>query len=154
MSGPTLRRPLTKDGEDAMKRLLWYGVALAALLAAAPSYATVWPMLTADIPYEFAASGTKFPAGHYQIATDDENYGILELKNLDTNKTRLITFTTTTARTADVDSFLVFDEAGGQHVLSEIRLADRDGYWLPGVTGEHTHGRVKAATSKTGAPKK
>ncbi len=129
-----------------MKRLLWYAVALAALLAAAPpSQAAVWPLLSADVPYEFSASGTQFPAGHYEIAVDDETYGILELRNLDTKKTKLITFMTTTAPTDE--AALVFDESGGEHYLSEVRFADRDGYWLPAATGQHTHARVKAVRS-------
>ncbi len=136
-----------------MRKLAVFGLALAALLIAAPpSHAELRPVLSADIPHEFWASGNKFPAGHYQIAWDDDNYGVLELRNLDTGKAKLITFLTSAGPSSE--DALVFDEQGNQRYLSEIHLEHQDGFSLAGASGRHTHTQVKAQKAPKAAPKK
>ena len=97
-----------------------------------------------QVPFEFTVGSTRLPAGHYEIlkAANDEN--MLMVRNVDTRKTALVDYVTRLAQRADGKGSLVFDDNGGEHVLSEIHLTNSDGYLLPAAGKKpHTHEQVK-----------
>jgi hypothetical protein len=99
-----------------------------------------------QVPFEFKVGSTTLPAGRYEIlvAADDEN--VLIVRNEDTKKRVLVDAITRLAPRDDGQATLVFDEAGGERVLSEIHLTDSDGYQLAGVGKKpHTHKVVKVS---------
>ncbi len=98
----------------------------------------------ADVPYEFVVAGHALPAGHYEVlCSDDPNASYLVFKNVATGKTTIAQYETRSAGREDGKDVIVFDLASGKHVLSEIHLADSDGYLLPGVKGPHTHVQLR-----------
>jgi hypothetical protein len=92
-----------------------------------------------QVPFEFTVGSTALPAGHYQVTFERPQRGIVTVKNLDTGKVALVEYVTTIGSRADGKSLLVFDEIGGQHVLSAIYVAGQDGYRLPEGKQSHTH---------------
>ncbi len=100
----------------------------------------------ADVPYAFLAAGKTMPAGHYEVlVSDDANANYLVLKDKATGKSTVVQYTTRSASRRDGQDVVVFDVEGGQHLLSEIHLANADGYLLPAAKGKHTHVEVRAS---------
>jgi hypothetical protein len=119
---------------------------LAAVLVAGPAVparAAEVGLADGQVPFEFTAGRSKLPAGHYKILVSGDHDQVLMVENVDTKKTTLVEYTTRIAARDDGNAALVFDEAGGETVLSEIRVPGSDGYLLPGVGKKaHTHKQV------------
>ena len=63
---------------------------------------------------------------------------------METGKKTVVEYMTRIAPREDGNPVFVFDEVGGQHILSEIQLANSDGYLLPAAAKKpHTHKQVK-----------
>jgi hypothetical protein len=118
--------------------------------AGAASAVAAEPLAKADVPFAFEAGGTKFPAGHYEIVEpEDPSSGVLTVRNLDTQKEGFVEVLTRIAERGDHQSLLVFDNVGGQRMLSEIHVTGEDGYLLPAAGKRpHTHELVKAQAGR------
>jgi hypothetical protein len=98
-----------------------------------------------QVPFEFTVGGAKLPAGHYEILKAANDEPVLMVRNVDTKKTTLVDYITRIKARDDGKGALVFDESGGERVLSEIHLTNSDGYLLPAMGKKpHTHKQVKA----------
>jgi hypothetical protein len=102
------------------------------------------PTLIADVPYEFQVGGQKLPAGLYEFQQDDTKVNMMIIRNTQTSKNVFTAFTTRLAAREGDQFTLVFDQVGDQHYLSEIHVANEDGYYFKAATGKHTHATVKA----------
>jgi hypothetical protein len=104
-------------------------------------------LLDAQVPFAFTAGSVELPAGHYQVqpsTAPDED--VLVFRNVDTGKRTIVDYVTRIAARDDGQPSFVFDDVGGQHILSEIHLASSDGYLLEGAgKTPHSHERVKAS---------
>jgi hypothetical protein len=118
--------------------------------AGAASALAAEPLVTAHVPFAFEAGSTKFPAGHYAIvAPDDASDLVLRVRNLDTQQEAFVEALTRLAERGDHQSLLVFDDVGGQRMLSEIHVTGEDGYLLPAAGKRpHTHAMVKAQAGR------
>ncbi len=125
--------------------LLWSAVTVLLLMAAATLFGGETRLIKeADVPYEFVVAGNTLPAGHYEVlCSDDPDANYLVFKNMATGKTTIVQYETRSAAREDGKNVMVFDLAGGKHVLSEIHLSDVDGYLLPGIKGQHTHVQLR-----------
>jgi hypothetical protein len=103
-------------------------------------------MIDGQVPFEFTVGSAKLPAGHYQIQpSTSPGEDVLIVRNVDTGKRTVVDYITRIAPRKDAMSVFVFDEVGGQQILSEIQLANSDGYLLPAAAKKpHTHKEVKA----------
>lgn len=104
-------------------------------------------VLDAQVPFEFTAGSATLPAGHYQIqASTAPNEDVLFVRNVDTGKRTIVDYITRIAARGDGQSSFVFDEIGGQHILSEIHPASADGYLLKGAgKTPHSHKQMKVS---------
>ncbi len=103
-------------------------------------------LIDGQVPFAFTAGSTNLPAGHYKILTDEDNDPVLVLRNVDTGKTTFVEYLTRIAPRGDGKFTFVFDEAGGERVLSEVHVGGSDGYLLQGVGMKaHTHKQVMAS---------
>ena len=128
-----------------MKAHVLGAIAAAALLAAGGVAYASQPLVTADVPVQFTVEGHTFAAGSYVISTiDAANPEVLEFRQEKTGKVALVESTTRLAARDNGRSTLVFDEAGSQHVLSELHVDGTDGYYFAGVKAEHTHRSIAA----------
>jgi hypothetical protein len=102
-------------------------------------------LLDAQVPFEFTAGSAKLPSGHYQVQPSTEpNEDVLVFRNVDTGKRTIVDYITRIAAQDHGQPSFVFDEVGGQHILSEIHLTSSDGYLLEGAgKTPHSHKRVK-----------
>ncbi len=128
--------------------LILAAVALGALGAAVPAHAMEL-VATADVPFAFTAGGTALPAGHYELTTPDSvDDGVLALRNLDTRKVIVVGYLSRIAWQRDSRSDFVFDEVGGQQILSEIHLSNADGYVVAGAEKAAAHDRMARAQER------
>jgi hypothetical protein len=133
-----------------MKKYMWSLLPIAlSLVGSGSAFAAARALADARVPFAFVVSGTELPAGKYEILVDDASVGSLQLRSLESGKVTLVPFTTRLAmRQGDAD-VLVFDQTSDKHYLSEIHIANSDGYFLPGAPGQHTHAQVKVIKKKS-----
>jgi hypothetical protein len=129
-----------------MKKLLSALAVAVALTALGSSRVVAADLLVkGEVPFAFSAAGNQLPAGQYQVSVEDPTANVLVLQDVSAKKSVMVPFLTRLATTNDVDAELVFDKDASGTYLSEIRIPGRDGYFIPGAKGEHTHVRVKAS---------
>ncbi len=102
---------------------------------------------TADIPFSFIAEGKTLPAGPYEFMERD-NPTAITVRNSKTGESLIVPVITLLGTQAEKETNIVFDIVGNDHYLSEVRIADTDGYLLRATPGKHTHALVKGSKSK------
>ncbi len=105
------------------------------------------PGATADIPFSFIVEGKTLPAGPYQFTERDIPTAII-LRNSKTSESVIAPVITLLGTQAEKETNIVFDVVGSDHYLSEIRIADTDGYLVRATPGKHTHALVKGTKGK------
>ena len=114
------------------------------LSGASLAYAVGFPPLIADIPHAFLIAGKELPAGQYEFREDPSNSEVVLVRNMSTGK-EIIALSETRLAAREGDQYsVVFDVAGNKYYLSEIHLADMDGFHFKAATGKHTHVTAKA----------
>ena len=97
----------------------------------------------ATIPFNFAAGGTEFVAGTYEIRQMG-HFPIVQITNLETKRSKAVPAPISLGVEKTSSPKLVFQVAGDEHSLSEI--------WLGGAPGMKTYqsgkGRGDAASVK------
>ncbi len=105
------------------------------------------PGATADIPFSFIAEGKTLPAGPYQF-TESQNATVIMVANNKTGESVIVPVITRLGTQSENETNIVFDVAGSDHYLSEVRIAGVDGYLLKATPGKHTHAMVKGTRGK------
>jgi hypothetical protein len=105
------------------------------------------PGATADIPFSFIAEGKTLPAGPYQF-TERDDPTVIVVRNGKTGESVIVPIITRLGTQAEKETNIVFDVVGNDHYLSEVRIADTDGYLLKATPGKHTHALVKGVKGK------
>ncbi len=126
-----------------MKRALMVLGLLA--IVAVPAYAAE-VLMKADIPFEFVAGGKTLPAGNYEFIVNEQR-SMVTLRNLQTNKSMLVTIVTELAAQPGLDARITFDSVGEKKMLEAIWPADM-GFLLHTTKGKHSHEIVNAAAKK------
>ncbi len=126
-------------------------IAVALVVLVAPVYFCMAqggsPGATADIPFGFIAEGKTLPAGPYQFTEADNSKAII-VRNNKTGESVIAPIITLLGMQAEKETNIVFDVVGNDHYLSEVRIADTDGYLLKATPGMHTHALVKGTKGK------
>ncbi len=126
-------------------------IAVALVVLVAPVYLCMAqggpPGATADIPFSFIAEGKTLPAGPYQFMERDTPT-VIVVRNSKTGDSVIVPVITLLGTQAEKETNIVFDVVGNAHYLSEVRIADTDGYLLKVTPGKHVHALVKGAKGK------
>jgi hypothetical protein len=122
------------------------GLLLASVLVAGLAVpARAATILDGNVAFEFTVGSTKLPAGHYQVQANPGE-DVLTVRSVDTGKSATVPYLTRIwARDESLSAF-VFDVVGGEHILSEVHLANSDGYLLAAAAKKpHAHKVVKVS---------
>ncbi len=126
-------------------------IAMALVVLVAPVYLCMAqggpPGATADIPFSFIAEGKTLPAGPYQF-TERDTPPVIIVRNNKTGESLIAPVITLLGTQFEKETNIVFDVVGNDHYLSEVRIADTDGYLLRATPGKHTHALVKGTKGK------
>ena len=126
-------------------------IAVASVVLIAPVYFCMAqlgpPGATADIPFSFVVEGKTLPAGPYQF-TERDNPTVIVVRNSKTSESVIAPVITLLGTQAEKETNIVFDVVGNEHYLSEVRIADTDGYLIRATPGKHTHALVKGTRGK------
>ena len=97
--------------------------------------------MRADVPFEFTAGRTTFPAGQYDVTFDEASPpGVLLVRSHDGRGSAFVLTDATIAKEAPRDTKLVFERRGEGYVLHEVFAAgDRDGREVTGTESSHSH---------------
>jgi hypothetical protein len=77
--------------------------------------------LEADIPFQFHAGDTKFPAGKYSVhLLDDADQGIMEIASADGSISALFQVQVAETGSAPGKSELIFDRYGNRYFLAKL----------------------------------
>jgi hypothetical protein len=99
-------------------------------------------VLKANIPFEFIAGETTFPAGTYEFKPS-QNFAFMEVQNTETGKSALLQILTRLG-TADMGpSRISFDKVGEKTILESVLPVGDDGYLFLATKEKHTHRIVK-----------
>jgi hypothetical protein len=108
--------------------------------------------ITVKIPFPFVVDHKEFPAGHYDIRSDELSGGVIWIEGMD-NKSVAVAFTTHVEGRdpAGADPALVFTRSENTYQLSQIWESRSDGRELTGISGPRHGGRSKtqSAVSET-----
>jgi len=86
-------------------------------------------VIHADLSFPFTVGAVELPAGHYEVrAWDHTDEPILTFKNTDTGERTVAEYVARIRPRQDDRDRIVFDRVGNRHYLTEIHLADADGY--------------------------
>jgi len=124
--------------------------ALSVLAASLPAHAqTPRATIISNIAFGFFVGDKPFPAGEYRIQMGEKKYDnpphrmpALRLQSADGKLVASLEPITRLARQHMGDApkaSLVFDKVGDKHYLSEVWVADEDGFLLRGTEEEHQH---------------
>jgi hypothetical protein len=101
-------------------------------------------VIVADIPNAFLLDGKTLPSGQYEFQEDTSNPEVVRVRNISTGKETMALSMSRLAPREGIQSAVVFDHVGDQFYLSELHLANTDGFYFKGAPGKHTHTTVKA----------
>jgi hypothetical protein len=76
-----------------------------------------------NVPFAFTAMGQSFPAGHYDIATSQNN-GFITLYS-ETDTAKRLTWVVGPADARKAASVVTFDQSGGDYLLKNIQVGSR-----------------------------
>ncbi len=99
-----------------------------------------------DVKFNFVAGDKEFPPGYYHFFQPSDAAGFVSIRSMAGNSAAQLRVHRLLARRgpASADSVrLVFDNVGGQHILSEVWLPGHDGLLVQSTQGNHTHEVVK-----------
>ena len=123
----------------AVLLLTWPGIGHAQMMIGA----------RANIPFPFIVKGTTLPAGQYNFLPGEDEQSIEIVPANKGKATEAVIMTRLSVRegAGNEDSHLVFDKIGDKYTLSELWIADMDGFLLNASNAKHTHQNVKATLS-------
>jgi hypothetical protein len=127
-----------------MKNHLFAPALAMAVMAFAPvAYAQqLANSIAGTIPFEFTIGDQTYPAGPYRITNRIDAEPALIIVNPEKKITKVLMVVTRLARQHMEDApkgSLVFDKVDDKFILSEIWMADRDGFLVHSTNGPHTH---------------
>lgn len=101
-------------------------LSLFVMLMGAPLRAEFNGAVTANIPFEFVAGNTTFPAGEYTLNPIDLVHGTLLIQRSDGHKIAFLLTNRVQTNKAHANAELVFNRYNDQYFLSEV--------WMPETT--------------------
>ena len=108
-------------------------------LAAMAATARAQELVKADVPFDFTAGAAELPAGEYTMAVDwnDHTLTIRDDDSGDGCFVQILTPLEKDPRTvAPASAYLLFDERGGGHVLSQVWYEQSEGALVGEMKGE------------------
>jgi hypothetical protein len=129
-----------------MKKHLFVGAFVALFVLVGSGKTLHAQSVTVDVPFQFKAGNTDFPAGSYKIRALKQSPGTLSFRNANTGETTLVPFITRLSPRDPSKGAAVFDKQDNQSYLSEVYLPGLDGFHLQGAPGAHTHKVLNALT--------
>ncbi|MGD8439594.1 MAG: hypothetical protein PVG53_03590 [Holophagae bacterium] len=136
------------------KRLVISVAMVFGVLVVASSMASAADPVIVKVPFSFVVRDITMPAGRYEIRAIGNEDEQIQVQSLDVEKEAVTVVITRTAQTGLKEPEVVFDTAGGTHVLSEIREPGIDGYLVHATKGPHTKERIKAEVKTAHAGKR
>jgi hypothetical protein len=117
-------------------------------LAAIPATARAQELVKADVPFDFTAGAAELPAGEYTMAVDwnDHTLTIRDDHSGDGCFAQILTPLEKDPRTAaPASAYLLFDERGGGHVLSQVWYEQSEGVLVGEMNGAQERSASLAA---------
>ncbi len=136
------------------KRLVISVAVVFAVVVFSSSMASAADPVIVKVPFSFMVRDITMPAGRYEIRAIGNEDEQIQVQSLDVEKEAVTGVITRTAETGLTQPEVVFDTAGGTHVLSEIREPGIDGYLVYTTKGPHTKERIKAEAKTAHAEKR
>jgi hypothetical protein len=116
-------------------------VALLAASAVPPVPAQSDVTLVANVPFEFVAGKTTFPAGQYEVKQAQTN--VVVIRALDGRQTAFVATEAANAGKTQEQSKLVFNHYGNEYFLSQLWTVGADiGREVPPTRGEREAART------------
>jgi hypothetical protein len=93
------------------------------------------------VPFQFMVEGKAFPAGEYEFAqgSDGQYVSIKPVGKGPSADVLIVTRLAADLQTTSKDSHVVFDVVGNTYILSELWIANVDGYLLHATKEQHKH---------------
>lgn len=117
------------------KKLVVLTMSLALLMSAAASAQTVH--LKANVPFNFIAGHTRFPAGQYELLSTGNGDSVLVIRSLDSKPQALVLSNSCESRCPSAGTKLVFHRYGQRYFLSQVWMkGDNIGHQVPASSWE------------------
>ncbi len=121
---------------------------LAILVAVAPANAQrAVNAISSSISFEFTVGDETLPPGTYLVTRHVTGLGDLEIRSLSGDRTVTVPVITRLAKASPAKqaphASLVFDKVGDRKFLSEVWMANEDGYLVQATREQHEHVLVK-----------
>jgi hypothetical protein len=100
------------------KKLVVIAMGLALLMSAVASAQTVH--LKTNVPFNFIAGHTRFPAGQYELLSTGNGDNVLEIRSLNSKDAALVLSNSCESRDAAAQTKLVFHRYGNRYFLSAV----------------------------------
>jgi hypothetical protein len=102
-----------------MKRnFLFFAAALALAVTTVASAQTI--KVKVNVPFSFVVNRATLPAGEYLVQSVDDDGKVLAIRDLDTNTTRLVAFTSCMSLKSAKQTKLIFHRYGERYFLNQI----------------------------------
>jgi cytochrome c5 len=123
-------------------------ISVLTLLVVASAQAQAGTVLSANVPFSFAAGGTTLPAGTYQFKFRPNDETLL-INGGKAGELKLHAIAQLAGASLFKDTGLVFDAFEGRHVLSEVWIPGEGGVLVNAAPKQHPHEVVVAMVSGT-----
>ncbi len=122
-------------------------------LAAMSATARAQELVKADIPFDFTAGAAELPAGEYTMNVDwnDHTLTIRDDNSGDGCFVQIMTTLEKDPHTAPASAYLLFDERGGGHVLSQVWYEESEGVLVGEMKGAQER-PISLAAGRTVVP--